>query len=61
MDIFKEAAERFEKGMLSILLKHHDDPERCHAEMDDLMCKTLEEFGCCEGVKIFKQAEKWYS
>ena len=28
---------------------------------DHLMCETLEKFGCHEGVKIFREAPKYYS
>ena len=61
MDIFKAEAESFENEMRWIWLNNHDDPEVCHQKMDELMCETLEKFGCYEGVKIFKDSVKHYS
>lgn len=58
--IFEDAAERFEREMRWIWLNYYDDTEECHRKMDALMCETLEQFGCCEGVKIFKESPKWY-
>lgn len=59
--LFQDAAERFEHRMQDIRLNYGDDPEVCHGKMDDLMCETLEEFGCHAGVQIFKDAPKYYS
>lgn len=61
MNIFENEAEHFERSMRDILLHHEDDEEVCHEKMDELMCETLEHFGCYEGVKIFKETKKWYA
>ena len=61
MNIFEAEAEHFERTMRDILLNYKDDEEACHSRMDDLMCETLETFGCHEGVKIFREAPKYYS
>lgn len=61
MNIFEAEAEHFERTMRDILLNYKDDEEACHSRMDDLMCETLEKFGCHEGVKIFREAPKYYS
>ena len=58
MDIFKAEAEHFERTMRDIRLEHGDDEEVCHEKMDDLMCETLEKFGCEEGVRIFRETRK---
>lgn len=60
MDIFKAEAEHFERTMRDICLEYDDDKEVCHTKMIDLMCETLEKFGCYEGVKIFQGTRKHY-
>lgn len=47
--------------MRDIRLDYEDDEEVCHAKMDDLMCETLEKFGCHEGVRIFRETHKHYA
>lgn len=37
------------------------DPEDCHPEMDELLCKVLKQLGYGEGVDIFKNTKKWYA
>ena len=37
------------------------DEENMHADMDNLMCETLIQLGYEEGIKIFKDAPKWYA
>ena len=32
-----------------------------HLDADMLMCNVLESLGYGEGIKVFKDAEKWYS
>lgn len=60
--LFEDAAERFERQMRDILIFGDElDEEERHKEMDELMCKTLEEFGCHAGVKIFRDTKKWYA
>lgn len=61
MDIFQNEAEAFERKMRDIALKYDEDVEVCHLHMDDLMCKTLEHFGCHAGVEIFRKTYKWYA
>lgn len=59
MDIFSSIAEDFERRMRD--LSSIDDKETRHRVMDQLMCEILEQFGCYEGVKIFKETSKWYA
>ncbi len=61
MDTFKDKAEHFDRAMRDILFEYEDDEEICHEKMDDLMCETLEKFGCSEGVRIFRETHKYYS
>lgn len=61
MNIFAAEAEHFERTMRDIRLDYEDDEEVCHAKMDDLMCETLEKFGCHEGVRIFRETHKYYA
>lgn len=42
-------------------LAESDDPESFHLHTDELMCETLAEIGYAEVVKIFEDAERWYS
>lgn len=56
MDIFKAEAEHFERTMRDIRLEYGDNKEVCRAKMIDLMCETLEKFGCDEGVRIFRES-----
>lgn len=55
MDIFKAEAEHFERTMRDIRLEYGDDKDICHTKMINLMCETLEKFGCDEGVRIFRE------
>lgn len=61
MTIFENYAEHFEERMRDILLRYDDDPEVCHVKMDELMCEALEEFGCHEGVEIFRNSARFYT
>ena len=61
MTVFESEAENFEMWMLDIRLKYLDDPEVCHQKMDELMCETLERFGCYSGVEIFRETVKCYA
>ena len=59
---FKEAMEAiFAGGHKNSENSTGYDIEGAHSEADDLMCQLLEELGYEEGVKIFKNAEKWYA
>jgi hypothetical protein len=60
MTIFESYAEHFERTMRDIAISE-DDIEDRHRRMDEVMCETLEEFGCHEGVKIFRETNKWYA
>lgn len=55
MSIFDNEAESFEMWMEDIRLFHRDEPEICRQKMIDLMCETLEKFGCNEGVEVFRK------
>lgn len=37
------------------------DTEMRHIKMDQLMCQVLTDLGYAEGVKVFKEADKWYA
>ena len=37
------------------------DPEGDHSRADDLMCELLESLGYQDGVKLFRNMEKWYA
>lgn len=58
--IFEAEAENFEMWMRTIALSNTDVEDR-HQKMDELMCETLEKFGCYEGVKIFRETKKYYA
>lgn len=60
MSLLRDEADAFERRMRDIRLKYGDDPEACHAKMDELMCETLEHFGCDEGVKIYRELKQYY-
>lgn len=59
MNIFEDFAQRFEREMLDAC--RTKDIEIRHRVMDNIMCDFLEEIGCTEGVKIFKETKRWYS
>jgi hypothetical protein len=42
-------------------IAQNNDIEGGHTKMDELMCAVLKELGYGEGVKVFEDAEKWYS
>lgn len=58
---FRNEPDEFAKSMQDIWDEHHNDPEVCHALMDDLMCETFERFGFGEGIKIFKESVRFYA
>jgi hypothetical protein len=37
------------------------DTEAAHSQADDLLCLALEDKGFSEGVKIFREMDKWYA
>lgn len=41
--------------------KYEYDVEKSHGKADDLMCELLKQLGYEDGIKIFKDADKWYS
>lgn len=51
----KEFAERLKE------IDKEGSIEEFHIEADKLMCEILESFGYSEGVKYFKDHERWYS
>ena len=53
--------QKFKEAMENIFPDDGYDTEGAHGMADDLMCQLLEELGYEEGVKIFKNAEKWYA
>jgi len=54
--------QEFKDNMQAIVnIYGEDDEEKCHAEMDILICSLLEYLGYKEGIDIFNQQPKWYS
>ena len=53
--------EEFEKRIKEILADPEGYTRTYHEDMDELMCKVLEEHGYGDGVKIFREADKWYA
>ena len=51
--------QEFAKKMQEI--SENGDTEISHGDADDLMCSVLEFWGYKEGVKIFKEMDKWYA
>lgn len=51
----------FEAKMQQIKDEEQNDPEICHERMDDLISQLLIKLGYEAGIKIFDEAEKWYS
>lgn len=59
MNIFEELANEFEETMQGY--SKIESKEDRHRAMDNLMCETLEKFGCQAGVDIFRSTSKWYA
>ena len=55
------APEEFAARMEHIAQQCEGDPERGHAEADDLLCDTLAVMGYEAGIGIFKAMDKWYA
>ena len=56
------ATDRFRKLMREIYPEDgYYDPEQSHESADDLLLETLERLGYGEGLKIFRDATRWYS
>lgn len=53
--------KQFAESMQKLADKSEDDPEAIHIEMDNLMCKALQELGYDEGIHIFERAIKYYA
>lgn len=51
----------FKARMESIRDEFKDEPDAAHSRMDKLMYETLWFLGYHEGIKIYKDQEKWYS
>lgn len=47
--------------MWRIKIRQNSSPEDKHIDADELMCELLESLGYREGVRFFKEMEKWYS
>lgn len=47
--------------MWRIKIRQDSTPEYDHIDADELMCELLESLGYREGVRYFKEMEKWYS
>lgn len=57
----KTTPEEFKKEMKSIFNIWRSDEESAHKHMDILMCELLRTLGYEDGIKIFKEQDKWYS
>ena len=53
--------QEFAAAMEELRDKHADDPEVCHAAMDDLMCELLRELDYEEGIDIYEETHKYYA
>lgn len=51
----------FEAKMKAIVDDKNMDFEQAHIAMDNLMCELLENLGYEAGIKVFKEATKYYS
>ena len=51
----------FSEKMWRIKIRRDSTPEYDHIDADELMCELLENLGYREGVRYFKEMEKWYS
>ncbi len=56
-----DTPEEFAGMMKAIAHKYHGDEEKCHIEMDRLMCDYLRMLGYGEGIDIFENVPKWYT
>jgi len=53
--------ESFEVQMREVAKNSGGDPEACHVEADNLMCKLLTSLGYGKGVAVFDNMPKWYA
>ena len=51
----------FKDAMWRIRIDPDGTPEDKHIEADELMCELLTDLGYGEGVRFFREMEKWYS
>lgn len=51
----------FSEKMWRIKIRQGSAPDDKHIDADELMCELLESLGYREGVRYFKEMEKWYS
>ena len=52
--------EQFLEEMEKIFMNRHDT-EQDHSAGDSLMCEVLTQLGYGDGVRVFEEADKWYS
>lgn len=52
--------EQFLEEMENIFMNRHDT-EQDHIAGDSLMCEVLTQLGYGDGVRVFEEADKWYS
>lgn len=50
-----------EFATLMRILADDDDKELRHIHMDKLMCDFLSDLGYEEGIKVFKDTDKWWA
>lgn len=49
------------KTKMNDIIETYESLEDCHAEMDLLMCETLEALGYIEGIRLFRSKPKGYA
>lgn len=47
--------------MIELFIQYGDNPEQFHIQADELLCDTLRALGYDSAVKIFENADRWYS
>lgn len=53
--------EQFLEEMKEIFKANERDTEQDHSAADSLMCEVLTQLGYGDGVRVFEEADKWYS
>ena len=51
----------FSDKMWRIKIRRDSTPEYNHIDADELMCELLADLGYGEGVRYFREIERWYS
>lgn len=51
----------FAEQLGRIAISSRGDPEVAHSIADELMCELLKDLGYSDGVRIFRDMDKWYA